>query len=197
MFKNTLVFSLLFFAFSLSAVAQKKEKSSTKDKTETTQIEWLTFEEAIERSKEDPKKLFIDVYTSWCHWCKVLDKRTFKHPEIIRHIQENYYAVKLDGEQKEEIEFMDNTFKFIPNGRRGYHELAAALLNGQLSYPSMVIMSEEMQRITTIPGFRNPPDMETVLKFITEEHYLTKSFQEFQQEFTSELTEIDPTPKAQ
>jgi len=36
--------------------------------------EWMTFEEAIEKSKTEKRKIFIDVYTDWCGWCKVMDK---------------------------------------------------------------------------------------------------------------------------
>lgn len=191
MFNYTFTILVCFLAFAVQINAQNDIETAKAETTESAKIKWLTFEEAIELSKETPKKLFIDVYTSWCHWCKVMDKKTFSHPEIIKHIQENYYAIKLDGELKENIEFMDNTFKFVASGRRGYHELAAALLNGQLSYPTCVVMSEEMQRITTIPGFRDPADMQTVLKYITEEHYLKMTFAEFQKTFTSELEVIE------
>jgi len=171
MFKYSLSILICFLAYTCQINAQKSAEGQLEEKTESAQIEWLSFEEAIEKSKENPKKLFIDVYTSWCHWCKVMDKKTFSHPEIIKHIQENYYAIKLDGEQKE--------------------KLAAALLDGQLSYPSCVIMSDKMQRITTIPGFRDPADMETVLKYITEEHYLKMTFAEYQKTFTSDLKVIE------
>jgi len=150
-------------------------------------IKWMTFEEAVEASQETPKKIFIDVYTSWCGWCKRMDARTFSNPDIAKYMNEHYYAVKLDGEQKETIQFMDNSFKFIPNGRRGYHELAAALLDGKLSYPSCVVMSEKMQRITTIPGFRDPYDMDTVLRYIAEDHYISTSFADYQTKYTSPL----------
>ena len=42
-----------------------------------TTVNWLTFEEAVERSKTEKRKIFIDVYTDWCGWCKVMDKNTF------------------------------------------------------------------------------------------------------------------------
>ena len=189
MYKNMNLFVLSLLLIGLGLNAQTEKSTEMTDSMEKAKIEWLSFEEAVEKSKESPKKLFIDVYTSWCHWCKVMDKKTFSHPAIIKHINENYYAVKLDGEQKADIEFSGNTFKFIASGRRGYHELAAALLDGQLSFPSCVIMSEKMERITTIPGFRDPADMETVLKYITEEHYLKMSFQAFSETFSSTLKE--------
>ena len=106
-------------------------------------INWMTFEEAMEKNKTEPRKIFIDVYTDWCGWCKVMDKKTFSNPIIAEYMNDKYYAVKLDAEQREDIEFNGTTFKFVAQGSRGYHELAAALLNGKLSYPTVVFMVEE------------------------------------------------------
>jgi len=52
---------------------------------------------AVSRNEEAPKKLFIDVYTDWCGWCKKMDVSTFKNAEVIREMNENFYAVKLDA----------------------------------------------------------------------------------------------------
>lgn len=135
------------------------------------EIEWITFEEAIELTKKKPKKVFIDVYTDWCGWCKRMDATTFNHPEVKAMMSENFYMVKLDGEQKADIEFKGNTFKFVPNGRRGYHELAAALLQGKLSYPTVVFMDEDMNMIQAIPGYRGPQDFYKIGKYIGEDHH--------------------------
>ena len=43
------------------------------------EVKWMTFEQAVERSKTEKRKIFIDVYTDWCGWCKVMDKKTFSH----------------------------------------------------------------------------------------------------------------------
>src|SRR5579872_755561 len=96
-------------------------------------VKWMTFEEAVEKSKTEKRKIFIDVFTEWCGWCKVMDKNTFPDPEIARVLNENFYPVKFDAEQTADVVFRGNTFKFIPQGNRGYHQLAAALLNNQLS----------------------------------------------------------------
>ena len=44
----------------------------------------------------------------------------------------NFYPVKLDGEQREDLIYKDYTFKYRPSGRRGYHEFTASLLNGKV-----------------------------------------------------------------
>lgn len=120
-------------------------------------IEWLSWEEAIERSKSDsnPKKIFVDVYTDWCGWCKRMDAVTFNDPKVKAYMQNNFYMVKLNAEQKEDIKFNNRTFKYVASGRRGYHELAAELLQGQLSYPTVVFLDEEVKIVTVVPGFQD------------------------------------------
>jgi len=152
-------------------------------------VKWYTIEEAEKLSKEDGKKVMIDVYTDWCGWCKKMDKETFNHPVIAEYLNENYYPVKLDGESKEDITFMGTTYKYVAQGARGYHELAAALLNGQLSYPSISYLNEELQLLGTIPGYKTPKDMEPLLVYISEDKYITQSLEEFQKTFESKLPE--------
>lgn len=142
-------------------------------------IEWLTWEEALEKSQENPKKIFIDVYTDWCGWCKVMDKKTFTNSEVIQYMNENFYAVKFDAEQKEAITFDGHEFKYINSGRRGVHELAYSLLDGRLGYPSVVYLDEDKSRITVSPGYKDPKGMMTELKFVGGEHYKTTSFEKF------------------
>jgi thiol:disulfide interchange protein len=96
-------------------------------------VKWITFEEAVKKSKVEKRPVFIDVYTDWCGWCKVMDKNTFNDPEVATLLNEKFYAVKFDAEQKEDVVFNGTTFKFVPSGSKGYHQLAAALLNNQLS----------------------------------------------------------------
>ena len=55
----------------------------------------------------------IDVSTSWCGWCKKMDATTFEAPLIINYVNENYYAIRLDGEGKEDIVLDSTTFKLL------------------------------------------------------------------------------------
>ena len=170
-------FSLLFFTLSITAFAQDKD----------SKVQWMTFEEAVEANKKDPKKLFIDVYTDWCGWCKVMDKNTFNHPQIAKYLNENFYNVKLDAEQKEDIIFNGTTFKFVSSGRKGYHELAAALMNGKLSYPTVVFLDEKLNMIQPLPGYQKPEQLDPILRFIGDDHYLNTEWEEFQKQYKSSL----------
>jgi thioredoxin-related protein len=150
-------------------------------------VNWMSIQEAEEASKEEPRKVIIDVYTDWCGWCKRMDQTTFSNPVIAEYINDNYYAVKLDAEQKDSIYFKDHTFKYVAQGRRGYHELAAALLNGKMSYPNIVYMNEQMQVIQAVPGYQDAKSFEKTIKFFGDDHFLETSWEDFQKSFVSEL----------
>ena len=146
------------------------------------EVKWLTFEEAVELSKTEKKKIFIDVYTDWCGWCKVMDKNTFNDPEIAKYLNENFYPVKFNAEQKEDVQFRGETYKFIPSGRNGYHELAAGLLNNKLSFPTVVFLDEDFRIISPVPGYHKPDFFHKVVTYFGGEHYKDLSWKQWEEE---------------
>jgi thioredoxin-related protein len=141
-------------------------------------IKWLTWEEAVELAQTDaqPKKMFIDVYTDWCGWCKKMDKDTFQNPAVSKYMQENFYMVKMDAEGKDPIEYKGNTFKYVPSGRRGYHELAAALLQGKMSYPTVVFLDEGLNMLSPVPGYQQVEPFMQIAKYFGENIYKDKDW---------------------
>ncbi|MBO0341683.1 MAG: DUF255 domain-containing protein [Bacteroidota bacterium] len=160
--------SLLFIAF-IGFNAQAQD------------IQWISWEEAVELSKTDaqPKKIFVDVYTDWCGWCKKMDKNTFQHPDVSKYMQDNFYMVKLDAEGKDPIEYQGKTFKFVPSGRRGYHELAAALLQGRMSYPTVVFLDEQLNMLSPVPGYQQVEPFMQIAKYFGENIYKDKDWESY------------------
>jgi len=152
------------------------------------EIKWISFEKAVELNKTTPKKIIVDVYTDWCHWCKVMDKQTFSNPKIAELISKDFYAVKLNAEGKDKITFQDKEFNFVPSGQRGVHELAYALLGGQMSFPSLVFLDQENKMIDKIPGYLKPADLEPLLHIVKDELYKDKEkLESFRKTFKSKL----------
>lgn len=111
------------------------------------QIKWLKFEEAITANEQNPKMILVDVYTDWCGWCKKMDKETFTDPAVIAHINQNFYAVKMNAEDsKRTFEFMGKT----------YTEAQMAASMRVRSYPNFVVIEPKLQNIAQLPGYRNP-----------------------------------------
>jgi len=153
------------------------------------EVKWYSFEQAIELNRKEPKKLVVDVYTDWCAWCKVMDKNTFGNAIIAEYLNKKYYPVKFNAEQKEDITLGDNTYKFVAQGRRGYHELAAALLNGNMGYPSVVFLDEQIRIIQPFQGYIRARQFDEIMRFIGEEYYKTKTWNDFVNTYQSPIAD--------
>ncbi|MBQ6083414.1 MAG: DUF255 domain-containing protein [Bacteroidales bacterium] len=144
-------------------------------------INWMTFQEAVKLNETAPKKIFIDVFTDWCGWCKRMDQTTFINKEVVDYMNENFYAVKFDAEMNDTIFF--SGYKFVnegnKNGRKGTHQLAISLLQGKMSYPSYVFMNEKNQLLMVAPGYMEAKDFLPVLKYFGTDAYLKQTYQDF------------------
>ena len=101
--------------------------------------------------------------------------------ELKPYMNDNFYAVKFDAEQSESIEFMGHTF-INPNpmgARKGTHQLAAALLQGKMSYPSYVFMNEKNQVLTVVPGYAEAKDFLPILKYFGSDSYLNITWEDY------------------
>jgi thioredoxin-related protein len=138
----------------------------------TGRIHWYSFEDAAKLNAQNHKKVFIDIFTDWCGWCKELDRSTFTNPAIVKLMSENFIAVKLNAERKDTVIF--NGYTFInpnPNGVRSPHQLASSMLKGKMMYPSMVFMDDSMHIITTVQSYLKAVDLEPILAFISQNKY--------------------------
>lgn len=173
---------LLIFIFTFNIFLSQKVSAQ--------EVKWHTFTEAVDLNKKNPRKIFIDVYTDWCGWCKVMDKNTFHDSVIVKILNEKYYAVKFNAETKDTITFKGRAFVSTGQGNRPPHQLAAAMLQGKMSYPSVVFMNEENLFIAAVPGYKKPEDLEPLLIYIANSLYEKKvDFQKFQENYKSKKSQ--------
>ena len=172
-----LLFFTIIFTFS----------KSPSDSYINNEIDWISFEEAVSRTEVNPKMILIDLYTDWCGWCKKMDRDTYSRKEIVSYVNEKFYAVKFNAEGSQEVNFRGYTFKFVPSGRKGYHELAAALTQNKLSYPTTVFMNEEFQIIQPIPGYLDARSFDVISRYMGDGKYKNIGWEEFQKSYQSKL----------
>lgn len=170
------VFALVAFA-GLAAFTFQRQNTATAPPVE---LKWYTWEEAVALNKTKPKKIFVDVYTDWCGWCKKMDKATFNDPTVAAYLTEHFYPVKLNAEQKADILFNGETFKYVETGNgHGVHTLAYSLLDGQLSYPTVVYINEKYERIMISKGYKETADIMKELRFAAEERYNQTTWEQY------------------
>ena len=98
-------------------------------------------------------------------------QKTFSKEDIITYVNQHFYAVKLNAEGKEDIQWNVQVFSYQADGRRGSHQLASTLLDGLMSYPSFVFLTEDYQKIRVSKGFKPAVAFLEELKFAAEEQY--------------------------
>lgn len=146
------------------------------------EIQWMSFEDAVKAQKKEERKIFVDLYTSWCSWCKRMDKTTFADKTVIQYLNETYYNVKFDAEQKEDVVFNGKTYKLVyRSGKRNYHELAAHIARNQLSYPTFIFLNENAEVIQPLKGYQDPKTFKTVMTYIGEDHYKKTPWSQYTQ----------------
>ncbi len=150
--------------------------------TSKVKLKWHTMNEALELNKKHPRKILIDVYTNWCNGCKVMNKASFPDPLIAAYLNKNYYLVDFNAESKDTIVFAGQTF--TNNGENGspFHSLPVALLKGNMTLPTNIILNEKLEGIDAIPLFLTPETLDPVLHFYGEDAYKTIKWPDYQKQ---------------
>lgn len=162
---------ILLFTFLLAAGTLSAQK-----------IKWMTMNDAVAAQANNPKKIFVDMYTNWCGPCKMLDRNTFSNKDVIDYINANFYAVKFNAEGNEAITANGQTFTnpdYDPakaQRRNSSHQFARYM--GVRAYPTVLFIGEDGNLINRVKGYKTPQQMELYLKFFGTDLWETVDTQE-------------------
>jgi thioredoxin-related protein len=132
---------------------------------------WVPFNDGIAAAAKEKKPVVIDFYTSWCHWCKVMDKETFSVPEVKKFLAENFVTIRIDAEStRDTLDYKGQTYTPV--------ELARAFrVSG---YPSLAYLDREGELVTVVPGFVPAKRFLPLLDYMNKECYRHQmTFEEF------------------
>lgn len=177
--------ALAFLALPLVVAAQQPAT--------TPMVKWTDLATAQAAAKKDGKPLLIDVYTSWCGPCRMLDANTFHDAQTAAYINANFHPVKFNAEGGDPVVYNGKTYTnpsynpAMKASRNGTHELTMAIapVNGRVAYPTIVYMDSQGQVLTPVQGYMVPDQIEPILTYFGSGVYKSQEFAEFQKTFVS------------
>jgi thioredoxin-related protein len=143
------------------------QPSEIQSASKADELKWYSLEEAQTAGKKEKRKYMIDIFTDWCGWCKVMDKKTFSAADVASVLSTKYYPVKFNAEQTENLIFKDKVYKY--NGST--NELVNVWLGTSFGYPTTVFLDEKLNVIGTVSGFKDAAEFKKILTFFDNEVY--------------------------
>ncbi len=77
-------------------------------------------EEAFKKAEEENKPVFLSIGYSTCHWCHVMERESFEDEEVAKILNENFICIKVDREERPDIDSIYMTFCQAYTGRGGW-----------------------------------------------------------------------------
>jgi thioredoxin-related protein len=182
---RTLVFTLSFLPFALFA-----------QNSGDALVHWTDIGTAQKAAKIDGRPLLIDVHTSWCGPCRMLDKNTFHDQRTADYINAHFHPVDFDAEGADTVVYNGQTYvnpsykPELKGMRNGTHQLTMQIapVNGRVAYPTLVYMDKDGHVLAPVQGYMTPEQIEPVLMYFGEGRYLKEEFPAFQKTFKSRRT---------
>lgn len=148
----------------------------------SSKMQWQNVEQTSRAYQVEKKPIIIDLYTDWCHYCKVMDTTIYANDSVSNYISQHFYAAKLNAEDKKELVWMGKKYQYVPKYK--VHELAIELTKGSLVYPTTIIIPPTGEPLIVggaLPMYR----IESYLKYYGSSSYKTKTYDEFNKIFSS------------
>ena len=150
----------------------KEEESQAETGTESAAHEgvaWMDYESGLAKAQAEGKYVIIDFWTDWCHWCKVLDERTYTQESVQSRLAESFVAIKVDAESRE----AQGRAEDAPTG------VALARNYGVSSYPTTWFLDPKGDPIAPVPGFMEADRLTAILDYVSTGTYKEQDFQSY------------------
>jgi uncharacterized protein YyaL (SSP411 family) len=145
-----------FLAFSFTTPEDDKKKDNAKE----AEVKWYNWNEGYPIALKSNKIVLVDLYTSWCGWCKRMDKDTYTNEEVAEYINKKFVPIKLNPEA-------DGKYKIDSMSVTGAQLMGMLTNNQSTGYPTIVFIYPN-KSIELYPGYQDAPGFKTTLNKVFE-----------------------------
>jgi uncharacterized protein len=93
-------------------------------------VRWREWDEAaFEQARREDKPILLDIGAVWCHWCHVMDRESYENQEVARLINEGFIPVKVDRDERPDID--------------ARYQIAVSALTGQGGWPLTAFLTPD------------------------------------------------------
>ncbi|MDR7435705.1 MAG: thioredoxin domain-containing protein [Armatimonadota bacterium] len=115
-------------------------------------VDWYPWgEEAFEKARREGRPILLDIGASWCHWCHVMDRESYEDPEVARIINENFVPVKVDRDERPDVDARYQMFVGALTGEGGWPLTAFLTPEGKVFFGGTYFPPEDAYGR---PGFK-------------------------------------------
>lgn len=134
---------ILTLSLTLAVAAPASFAVETKTATQTPAFKWEGWTpDLFDRAKKDNKLVILDLEAVWCHWCHVMDERTYSNPEVARLLGSKFIAVRVDQDSRPDL---SNKYE-------------------DYGWPATIIFNSQGQELVKRAGFIRPDEMISLLQ---------------------------------
>src|SRR5882672_296667 len=124
-------------------------------------LEWLAFDAATARAKDQKKHLIVDIYTTWCGWCRIMEAQTYGDPEVAAYLRENFVLAKVNGESSAKLRWRGKDLT----------ERQFARAVGVTGYPATYFLKPDAELLGGMGGFPRPPEFMIYARYVSTRWY--------------------------
>ena len=128
-------------------------------------LRWLDYGDALDRAAAEDKHIIIDFYTDWCGWCKVMDRKTYADPRVMKLLNESFVITKINAESNKRFR--------VGDGEMTGRELARQYR--VQSFPMTWFLKPDGSALANVPGYIDANKFVRALEYVHGRNYEEQS----------------------
>ena len=151
------------------ATDKDKKQAETPKPAAAAKLDWLALDAAVEKAKAQNKHVIVNVYATWCGYCKMMDKQTFGNDEVASQLRDNFVLAKVNGESSSKVHWQGQEMT----------ERQFAKAVGVSGYPATYFLKPSAEMLGGVSGFVRTPEFLIYTKYVSTRWYEKGNIQSY------------------